>query len=186
MPVRFYGHTKRDPIKNYFPLPNEIFVLGLNAGEIAVYAYLLFCENRIRQRVYRNDLAVLHCQQGICRSLRQVCCRFILFQKIKHSHNCSILSVPTREMFLGRSMMQWHRLFPWSKAVYGRSRQTAAGGVLLQLPISVSYAFPPVTPACRRKTNFLRKTAAFPTGVPLPAPPVLSASTALHRHRSGT
>ena len=46
MPVRFYGHAKRDPIKNYFPLPNEIFVLGLNAGEIAVYAYLLFCENR--------------------------------------------------------------------------------------------------------------------------------------------
>ena len=44
--MRFYGHTKRDPIKNYFPLPNEIFVLGLNAGEIAVYAYLLFCENR--------------------------------------------------------------------------------------------------------------------------------------------
>ena len=46
MPVRFYCHAKRDPIKNYFPLPNEIFVLGLNAGEIAVYAYLLFCENR--------------------------------------------------------------------------------------------------------------------------------------------
>ena len=46
MPVRSYGHAKRDPIKNYFPLPNEIFVLGLNAGEIAVYAYLLFCEDR--------------------------------------------------------------------------------------------------------------------------------------------
>ena len=46
MPVRSYDHAKRDPIKNYFPLPNEIFVLGLNAGEIAVYAYLLFCENR--------------------------------------------------------------------------------------------------------------------------------------------
>ena len=46
MPVTFYGCAKRDPIKNYFPLPNEIFVLGLNAGEIAVYAYLLFCENR--------------------------------------------------------------------------------------------------------------------------------------------
>ena len=46
MPVRFYGHAGRDPIKNYFPLPNEVFVLGLNEGEIAVYAYLLFCENR--------------------------------------------------------------------------------------------------------------------------------------------
>ena len=44
--MRSYDHAKRDPIKNYFPLPNEIFVLGLNAGEIAVYAYLLFCENR--------------------------------------------------------------------------------------------------------------------------------------------
>ena len=47
MPVRSYDHAKRDPIKNYFPLPNEIFVLGLNAGEIAVYAYLLFCEDRV-------------------------------------------------------------------------------------------------------------------------------------------
>ena len=46
MSVRSYGYAKRDPIKNYFPLPNEIFALGLNAGEIAVYAYLLFCENR--------------------------------------------------------------------------------------------------------------------------------------------
>ena len=27
-------------------MPNEIFTLGLSAGEIAVYAYLVFCENR--------------------------------------------------------------------------------------------------------------------------------------------
>ena len=32
---------KRDPIKNYFPLPNEIFSLGLSAGAIAVYGFLL-------------------------------------------------------------------------------------------------------------------------------------------------
>ena len=31
---------------NYFPMPNEIFCLGLNSGEIAVYVYLMFCENR--------------------------------------------------------------------------------------------------------------------------------------------
>ena len=31
---------------NFFPLPNEIFSLGLSAGEIAVYAYLMFCEDR--------------------------------------------------------------------------------------------------------------------------------------------
>ena len=32
--------------KNYFPLPNVIFSLGLSPGEIAVYAYLLYCEDR--------------------------------------------------------------------------------------------------------------------------------------------
>lgn len=29
--------TTRDPIKNYFPLPNEIYQLGLSPGAIAVY-----------------------------------------------------------------------------------------------------------------------------------------------------
>ena len=32
--------------KNYFTMPNEIFSLGLDAGEIAVYAYLRCLENR--------------------------------------------------------------------------------------------------------------------------------------------
>ncbi len=39
-------YPKRDPIKDYFPLPNEIFYLGLSYGEIAVYSYLLYRENR--------------------------------------------------------------------------------------------------------------------------------------------
>ena len=37
---------KRDAIKNYFPLPNEVFCLNLSCGEIAVYAYLLYREDR--------------------------------------------------------------------------------------------------------------------------------------------
>ncbi|WP_437124461.1 transposon-transfer assisting family protein [Acutalibacter intestini] len=32
--------------KNFFPLPNAIFSLGLSAGEIAVYVYLMCCEDR--------------------------------------------------------------------------------------------------------------------------------------------
>ena len=36
----------RDSVKDYFPLPKEIFSLNLSAAEIAVYAYLLFCEDR--------------------------------------------------------------------------------------------------------------------------------------------
>ena len=44
--MRNNSYPKRDLIKNYFPLPNEIFYLGLSYGEIAVYSYLLYRENR--------------------------------------------------------------------------------------------------------------------------------------------
>ena len=39
-------YTKRSPLGHYFLLPNEIFTLGLNPGELSVYAYLIFCEDR--------------------------------------------------------------------------------------------------------------------------------------------
>ncbi len=39
-------YSKRDPIKDYFPLPNEIFYFGLSYREVAVYTYLLYRENR--------------------------------------------------------------------------------------------------------------------------------------------
>ena len=35
-----------DSYKNTFPFPNDIFMLGLCPGELAVYAYLRRCENR--------------------------------------------------------------------------------------------------------------------------------------------
>ena len=37
---------ERDSLKNTFPFPNDIFMLGLCPGELAVYAYLRRCENR--------------------------------------------------------------------------------------------------------------------------------------------
>lgn len=44
--MSYKQYLKRDAVKNYFPLPNEIFCLNLSYGEIAVYAYLLYCEDR--------------------------------------------------------------------------------------------------------------------------------------------
>lgn len=44
--MRKQNWPKRDPIKNYFPLPNEIYSLGLSHGAIAVYGYLLRREDR--------------------------------------------------------------------------------------------------------------------------------------------
>lgn len=39
-------YFQNQKMQKYFPLPNEIFSLGLSAGEIAVYAYLMYCEDR--------------------------------------------------------------------------------------------------------------------------------------------
>ena len=50
--MKYEQYPSRDPIKNYFPLPNEIFSLGLNTGEIATYAYLMKCENRQTYQCY--------------------------------------------------------------------------------------------------------------------------------------
>ena len=44
--MKYSKWPKRDPIKNYFPVPNEVFLFGLSPGELAVYSYLLFCEDR--------------------------------------------------------------------------------------------------------------------------------------------
>ena len=50
--MNYRHYHQRDPIKNYFPLPNEIFSLGLSFGEIAVYAYLMYCEDRQPYQCY--------------------------------------------------------------------------------------------------------------------------------------
>lgn len=44
--MKYSKWPKRDPIKNYFPVLNEVFLLGLSPGELAVYSYLLFYEDR--------------------------------------------------------------------------------------------------------------------------------------------
>ena len=44
--MKYSRYSKRDALKDYFPVPNEMFCLGLSSGEIAVYAYLLRYENR--------------------------------------------------------------------------------------------------------------------------------------------
>ena len=42
----FQHWPKRDPNKHYYLVPNEVFNLGLSSLEIAVYNYLLSCEDR--------------------------------------------------------------------------------------------------------------------------------------------
>lgn len=44
--MAYLGYRPNDVKRRFFPLPNEIFTLDLCAGEIAVYAFLMYRENR--------------------------------------------------------------------------------------------------------------------------------------------
>ena len=48
---------KPDPVRNYYPVPKIICQLGLSPGEIAVYSFLLFCEDRKTYQCYPSYLA---------------------------------------------------------------------------------------------------------------------------------
>ena len=52
--MSYYPYSKRDSIKNYFPLPNEIYHLGLSSGAIAIYGYLLSTEDRETYQCYAS------------------------------------------------------------------------------------------------------------------------------------
>ena len=44
--MRYYDSKKRDDPGDFFPLPKAVFRMDLSAGEIAVYAFLMYCEER--------------------------------------------------------------------------------------------------------------------------------------------
>ena len=47
-----YYNNKRDIPNTYFPVPKSIFNLGLTSGEILVYTYLMYCEDRQTHTCY--------------------------------------------------------------------------------------------------------------------------------------
>lgn len=46
------NYRKEHKMQNYFPVPNEIFRLGLSDGEILVYTFLMYCEDRVTYKCY--------------------------------------------------------------------------------------------------------------------------------------
>ena len=43
---------------NFFSLPNEIFLLGLSPGELAVYCYLRRCENQMTHQCWPSTKTI--------------------------------------------------------------------------------------------------------------------------------
>lgn len=61
--------TKQDAVKNFFPLPNEIFPLGLSSGALAIYSYLLYCEDRKTYQCYPSCRSI---GEAVCMSVNTV------------------------------------------------------------------------------------------------------------------
>ena len=50
--MSYLGYRPNDKLRRYTPLPNAVFNLDLCAGEIAIYAYLMYCGNRKTYQCY--------------------------------------------------------------------------------------------------------------------------------------
>lgn len=56
----YYGQ-KREPRENYFPVHNRIFDLGLCAEELAIYLYLVRCEDKRTYTCYPSHATIGSC-----------------------------------------------------------------------------------------------------------------------------
>ena len=65
---------KPDPAKNYYPVPKIICQLGLSPGEIAVYSFLLFCEDRKTYQCYPSYRTIGY-EVGMSRN---TVCKYVL------------------------------------------------------------------------------------------------------------
>ena len=57
----FYYGQKREPHENYFQVHNRIFDLGLCAEELAIYLYLVRCEDKKTYTCYPSHATIGSC-----------------------------------------------------------------------------------------------------------------------------
>ena len=76
---------------NYFLLPNQIFLLGLTAAEIAVYAYLIRCENRETFTCYPS-FNTIGKATNLCKSTVSKCVKSLEEKDLIYTEQTSIIT----------------------------------------------------------------------------------------------
>lgn len=103
---------KPDPVKNYSPVPKVICQLGLSPGEIAVYSFLLFCEDRKTYQCYPSYRTI---GDAVGMSRNTVCKYVRLLEKkeLIRTERTSIVLKNGRK----RNGSLLYTLLPWRQAV---------------------------------------------------------------------
>ena len=74
--MKFRQWPKRDPNKNYFLVPNEVFHIGLSHPEISIYCYLLSIEDRETYQCYPSyktiGKALSMCENTVSKYVRSL------------------------------------------------------------------------------------------------------------------
>ncbi len=90
---RYDLYSKRDPAKNFSPLPNEVFYLGLSYGAIAVYGYLMHIENRKTFQSYAGYNTIGRAVKMSANTVR----KYVLELEDKHLIRTEPTTVVTRD-----------------------------------------------------------------------------------------
>lgn len=93
MPIRY---PKLDTNRDYFKMPNCLFSLGLSSGEIAVYAYLLRCENRETYTCYPSAKTIRNIHQIISSALELAKAQRLV--AINPADACALPKIEHKEM----------------------------------------------------------------------------------------
>ena len=82
---------KYDLLKNTFPFPNDVFLLGLCPGELAVYAYLLRCESRKTHQCWPSYKTIGEAVKMSENTVRKYVCS-LADRDLIHTENTSVMT----------------------------------------------------------------------------------------------
>ena len=97
-------YSKRDPAKNFSPLPNEVFYLGLSYGAIAVYGYLMHIEDRKTFQSYASYSTIGRAVKMSANTVR----KYVLELEDKHLIRTESTTVVTRDGRKRNGTLRYH------------------------------------------------------------------------------
>ena len=109
---RYDLYSRRDPAKNFSPLPNEVFYLDLSYGAIAIYGYLMHIEDRKTFQSYASYNTIGRAVKMSANTVR----KYVLELEDKHLIRTESTTVVTRDGRKRNGTLRYH-IHPIREAV---------------------------------------------------------------------